>query len=74
MKKLLITSISFISLVAMSGCSDNNTSFEKLPASTEATTTDEATTKEKKVYDYVHGEDGYYNIADEMTKFEMKSQ
>ena len=38
------------------------------------TATAETATKEKKVYDYVHGEDGYYNIADEMPEFEMKSQ
>jgi hypothetical protein len=74
MKKLLMLSLLLAGMLSVFSCSDNNTSFEELPAPTEATTTAEATTTEKKVYDYVHGTDGYYNIADEMTNFEMKSQ
>ena len=74
MKKLLIFSVLLTGMLSAFSCSDNNTSYEALPAPTEATTTAEAATKEKKVYDYVHGTDGYYNIADEMTEFEMKSQ
>ena len=81
MKKLLITSL-LLSLVIMSGCSAaEKSSSESVQDTTavsetaaEAETTAESTTREKKVYDYVHGEDGYYNIADEMTEFEMKSQ
>ena len=73
MKKLLILSV-LLSMLSAFGCSDNNASFDELFAPTEATTTAETTTKEKKTYDYVHGTDGYYNIADEMTEFEMKSQ
>ncbi|WP_295091816.1 lectin like domain-containing protein [Ruminococcus sp.] len=75
MKKLFITSLYIMSLIAMFSCSDNNISIEELPAPTEVTTSVETTTKkEKKSYDYVHGTDGYYNIKDEMTEFEMKSQ
>ena len=74
MKKLLIVSLLIAGMLSAFSCSDNNNPFEKLPAPTEASTTAEVTTKEKKVYDYVHGKDGYYNIADEMTEFEMKSQ
>ena len=81
MKKLLITSL-LLSLVILSGCSAaEKSSSESVQDTTamsetaaEAETTAESTAKEKKVYDYVHGEDGYYNIADEMTEFEMKSQ
>jgi hypothetical protein len=75
MKKLLITSLLLANILSVCSCSDNNTSYDELA---ETTTAAEATadpaTKEKKVYDYVHGEDGYYNIADEMAEFEMKSQ
>ena len=74
MKKLLIVSLLIAGMLSAFSCSDNNNPFEKLPAPTEASTTAEVTTKEKKVYDYVHGKDGYYNITDEMTEFEMKSQ
>ncbi len=74
MKKLLILSFLIAGMLSVFGCSDNNTPFEELPAPTEATTAAETTTKEKKVYDYVHGEDGYYNIADEISDFEMKTQ
>ncbi|WP_455530147.1 lectin like domain-containing protein [Ruminococcus sp.] len=74
MKKLLILSFLTAGMLSVFGCSDNNTPFEELPAPTEATTAAEAAAKEKKVYDYVHGTDGYYNIADEMTEFDMKSQ
>ena len=74
MKKLLILSFLIAGMLSVFGCSDNNTPFEELPAPTEATTAAEAAAKEKKVYDYVHGTNGYYNIADEMTEFDMKSQ
>ncbi|WP_019680475.1 lectin like domain-containing protein [Ruminococcus flavefaciens] len=74
MKKLLILSLLIAGMLSEFSCSDNNTSIEELPAPAEVTTTAETTAKEKKVYDYVHGQDGYYNIADEMTEFEMKSQ
>ena len=74
MKKLLILSLLIAGMMSIFSCSDNTSSIEELPAPTEMTTTAETTTKEKKVYDYVHSVDGYYNIADEMTEFEMKSQ
>ena len=88
MKKALVLSLIIAGVFSTVSCTDNNTSdYENtddttvLTESTTAETTDlteaatsEAATKEKKVYDYVHGEDGYYNIADEMTEFEMKSQ
>ena len=81
MKKILVLSLIFASLLSIASCVDNHSSdYEntaetttETAALTEATIT-EATTKEKKVYDYVHGEDGYYNITDEMTEFDMKSQ
>jgi hypothetical protein len=84
MKKLLIASL-LLSIVTMFGCSsaensssdvtDETTAAAETTTEAETTeTTPESATREKKVYDYVHGEDGYYNIADEMTEFEMKSQ
>ncbi|WP_303836878.1 lectin like domain-containing protein [Ruminococcus flavefaciens] len=74
MKKLLMLSLLLAGMLSVFSCSDNNEPFEELPAPTEVTTTAEAATKAKKVYDYVHVTDGYYNLADEMTEFEMKSQ
>ena len=81
MKKLLVLSLIIAGMISIVSCADNHTSdFEntvepttETTALTEATTA-EVTTKAKPVYDYVHGEDGYYNIADEMTEFDMKSQ
>ena len=72
MKKRMIALILTAGMLSMYGCSDNNTSFEAPDA--EVTTAAETTTKEKKVYDYVHSNDGYYNIADEISGFEMKTQ
>ena len=72
MKKRMIALILTAGILSMYGCSDNNTSFEESAA--EVTTAAETTTKEKKVYDYVHSDDGYYNIADEISGFEMKTQ
>ena len=80
--------ISAASCSQKSDSADNRTSDHESTADTTAltesttsetialteTATAETETKEKKVYDYVHGEDGYYNIADEMPEFEMKSQ
>lgn len=82
MKKLLITSL-LLSFVTMFGCpaaeKSSSESVQDTTAAAESTTEAETTaadptTKEKKVYDYVHGEDGYYNIADEISDFKMKSQ
>ena len=65
MKKLLIISLLLANILSVCSCSDNNTSSDKFTETTTAAeTTAETTTKEKKVCDYVHGEDGYYNIAD----------
>ena len=72
MKKRMIALILTAGMLSMYGCSDNNTSFEA--PDVEVTTAAETTTKEKKVYDYVHSNDGYYNIADEISGFEMKTQ
>lgn len=72
MRKRIISFILTAGMLSMYGCSDNSTSFEE-PAA-EVTTAAETTTKEKKTYDYVHGEDGYYNLADEISDFEMKTQ
>ncbi len=81
MKKILILSFIIAGMFFIVSCADNHSSENentaettvKTTALTEAATA-EATTEKKKEYDYVHGEDGYYNIADEMTEFEMKSQ
>ena len=51
-------------------------STEASEASTEAETTEstEATTVDPGPESYTHGVDGYYNIADEISGFEMKTQ
>ena len=75
MKKLLIISLLLANILSVCSCSDNNTSSDKFTETTTAAeTTAETTTKEKKVCDYVHGEDGYYNIADEISDFKMETQ
>lgn len=68
-------------MLSIVSCTDNRTfEYEKTAEITTGTTdlteaaTAEAATKAKNVYDYVHGEDGHYSIADEMTEFDMKSQ
>lgn len=77
MKKALILLLIIAEMLSIVGCADSHTSDYENTAETTAmteATTAEVTTKEKKVYDYVHGADGYYNIVDEMNEFEMKSQ
>ncbi len=67
--------------LAMSGCGSKTesssgsepTTAASSEASTEAETT-EATTLDPGPESYTHGEDGYYNIADEISDFEMKTQ
>ncbi len=83
MKKYLWTSLLSASLMALSGCSSSSGSssvstLETVTGETSEASSAEAsaesTTAETVVYDYVHGKDGYYNIADEMTEFEMMPQ
>lgn len=76
MKKLLIATVLTASMLSFFGCSDNNTPIEEYvtPTTTEAVTTAEPTTAPKKKYDYVHGDDGYFNIMENMPEYHKKSQ
>ena len=76
MKKLLITSL-LLSLVTMFGCSSPKTSSENSQSATssaETTSEAEPTTVEKKIYDYVHGEEGYFNLLEEFPEIETNEQ
>ena len=76
MKKLLISSVLLAGMLSFFSCSDNNEPYDDFPdqTTTEAETTAEPTTEPEKAYDYVHGSEGYYNIADEISDFEMETQ
>ena len=80
MKKIIYSCL-IAGMLAMSGCgskAENSSEIEPATAvssetSTEAETT-EPTTQDPGPESYTHGEDGYYNIADEISDFEMKTQ
>ena len=83
MKKLL-SALMFTVMISTFGCSEkkeSNSQNEETVTST-VETTSETTAPEpvtEKVTEpipenYVHGDDGYYNIADEYTDFRMRSQ
>ena len=81
MKKLTISLIFLSSLIAMNSCGDkkNATSSDNIPPSTTSETTTEPIITETEPTssapkDYIHGEDGYFNLLDNLTEIEMKSQ
>ena len=81
MKKTIISVCLIAGMLALSGCgSKAESSSEAEPttaASSEASTeaeTAEPTTQDPGPESYTHGEDGYYNIADEISDFEMATQ
>ena len=79
MKKLLVILLIIAGTLSLVSCADDHTSdFENTVESTAETTaltetaTAEAAMKEKKVYDYVHGEDGYFNMIEEYPDIKLK--
>ena len=74
--KQILAFVLMLSLSAMNGCGDSSASEKADPAvdsfvsSSAADSSSEATPK----YDYVHGADGYYNLADELKLFKTPVQ
>lgn len=87
MKKLLITLVMITGLLSMYSCSFRQSSQSSETATTRPTevtktgTSAETTTKEKVkadpnifTYNYVHGEEGYFNLLNEEPEFRKKVQ
>ncbi|SHM53144.1 lectin like domain-containing protein [Ruminococcus flavefaciens] len=85
MKKLLITSVLITGLLSMYSCSlrqnsQANTDTTQPTEETSETTTAEPTTKAKPqnpdifTYNYVHSDEGYFNLLSETPEFKKKAQ
>ena len=87
MKKLIVTAVISAMLISMCGCSDTSSSSSEATTTTSQTTTAVSQTTVQTTsdwtselspiessYNYVHGTDGYYNLAQELKHFQMPMQ
>ena len=84
MKKLSLTSLMILSVLSLSACSSADSSSDSTSEASVAETTSEpettavatttAETTAPPKYDYIHYEDGYYCITDEMPDRKWKTQ
>ena len=87
MKKLIVTAVISAMLISMCGCSDTSSSSREVMTTTSQTTTAVSQTTVQTTsdwtselspiessYNYVHGTDGYYNLAEELKHFQMPMQ
>ena len=87
MKKLIVTAVFSAMLISMCGCSDTSSSSSEVTTTTSQTTTAVSQTTVQTTsdwtselspiessYNYVHGTDGYYNLAEELKHFQMPMQ
>ena len=90
MKKLLITSIMITGILSLCGCGNTSSSnSNSSTATTSTTTTSSEDTSEAAAttttassynssriftYNYVHGDEGYFNLLNDMPEFRKKAQ
>ena len=87
MKKLIVTAVISAMLISMCGCSDTSSSSSEVTTTTSQTTTAVSQTTVQTTsdwtselspiessYNYVHGTDGYYNLAEELKLFKTPMQ
>ncbi len=76
MKKYIVSALLVSCMLMMYGCgekaSDVSSGQVSVTENDESSTDTEETSEAKN--NYVHGEEGYYNIADELPEFQMRSQ
>jgi len=69
-----ITTLVFLAgMLLLNGCSDTDGSSHEETTETNSAT-EAASTEESSNYDYVHGTDGYFNLAEELKNFRMPMQ
>ena len=79
MKRLFFSSLMLIGILSLTACSSADNSSESTSEASAAVTTsvpetDSTETTDPPIYDYVHGDDGYYCITDEMPDRKWKTQ
>ena len=76
MKKQILTSLISAGMMLLCGCAEQSSPEHNTPTaeSTSSEMTAVVTTEAAQKYNYVHGTDGYYNLAEELKHFKMRPQ
>lgn len=70
MKKQILTSFILAGTLLLCGCADKSSSGSSTSSADSLSDTENAA----MTYDYVHGDDGYYNLAEDLKYFKMPTQ